>query len=143
MIGKEVSRLDITIVTGGDDLRRASNAYMKLNIPSIFGLWAAWLGPTINLNHGVSWPGNSSNTVAWELSGQQIGRGDLFGFDLFYTSGQPDIFATQDNWNVQEIKIVAQYADGSSEAVFQNAGDPLYRFDGRHPRQTFGFQIAP
>jgi hypothetical protein len=139
MKGSQVKSLSITIVTGDDDLREKSIAYMMLIVPS---RQPGGLLPQINLNHGKNWPNGSSNTVEWDLSASKIGIDDLSIFVLTHASHQRNIFDTHDNWNVDEITIVANCEDGP-ETIFQRAESPITRFTGSHSVESFAFQRTP
>ncbi|WP_144429479.1 hypothetical protein [Myxococcus hansupus] len=119
-----ITQLRIKIVTGSDDLRTASNAVASLKYANTSGNHLVTSG---NLNNGVSWPNNSTRTVTLDMpAGVYMGR--LVEFAIQFTSGQPDPFATGDNWNMNGVTVTAILADATEVILVSNAGTPLHRF---------------
>ncbi|RKG90513.1 hypothetical protein [Corallococcus terminator] len=119
-----ITQLTVTIVTGGDDLRTASNAVASFRYTNTSG---NQLVTSFNLNNGVSWPNSSTKTVTFATPAG-IYQGLLLDFAIQFTSGQPDIFSTGDNWNMNAITVTARMADGSNVILVSQAGSPLHRF---------------
>ncbi|MBN1204128.1 MAG: hypothetical protein JXB05_04295 [Myxococcaceae bacterium] len=75
----------------------------------------------------ASWPGWSTRTSYLVLpAGVMLSR--LLEFSIQFYSGQPDIFSTGDNWNMDAITVTAILDDESELVLVQQAGSPLHRF---------------
>lgn len=121
---RQVSKMRVTIVTGNDDLRNASQAVATLKYTNASGNQLVAGG---NLNNGAQWPGGSTKTVTIPLPvGIVLSR--LLEFSIQFTSGQPDIFATGDNWNMNSVTVTGILDDGSEVILLNQAGSPLHRF---------------
>jgi hypothetical protein len=121
---RQIIRLRIEVLTGGDDLRNASNAIATLKYTSVSG---NQMNASINMNNGAQWPNWSSRTVNFTLpSGVLLSR--AYAFRIQFYSGQPDPFATGDNWNMNSITVTGILDDGSEVILVQKAGSPLHRF---------------
>ncbi|WP_240359086.1 hypothetical protein [Pyxidicoccus trucidator] len=122
---RQVSKMRVTIATGTDDLRNASNAVATLKYTNASGNQLVAGG---NLNNGAQWPGGSTKTVTIPMPvGIVLSR--LLEFSIQFTSGQPDIFATGDNWNMNSITVTAILDDGSEANLVVQADSPwLHRF---------------
>lgn len=121
---RQIIKLRIEIATGGDDLRTASNAIATLKYTSVSG---NQLTASINLNNGAQWPGWSLRTVNFTLpAGVLLSRAHAFRIQFY--SGQPDIFSTGDNWNMNGITVTGILDDESEVVLVQQAGSPLHRF---------------
>jgi hypothetical protein len=131
-----ITHLRIKIVTGGDDLRTASNAVAQLRYTTTSG---SSLSTSGNLNNGASWPNHSINTVTLAMPAG-VYEGRLTEFAIQFSSGQPDPFSTGDNWNMNSITVTAIMADGTEVILISQAGDPLHRFQSDNfTRWSFTF----
>lgn len=121
---RSITKLRITVVTGGDDLRNASHAVASLKY---VGLSGNQLTTSFNLNNGAGWAGWSTHTVTMTTPTGVL-LANLSEFSIQFTSGQPDIFATGDNWNMNGITVTAILDDGTEAVLIQQAGNPIHRY---------------
>lgn len=96
--GQPISRLRLTIATGGDDLRGGNdNANVRLTLASGRELRFD------NINRGQGWGGGVRRTVELPIpAGTRIG--DIVSFTLVSTFGGG---IGGDNWDVNEVRLVA------------------------------------
>ncbi|TQF17441.1 hypothetical protein FJV41_03090 [Myxococcus llanfairpwllgwyngyllgogerychwyrndrobwllllantysiliogogogochensis] len=125
---RSVTRLRITVATGGDDLRNASHAVAAIKY---VGLSGNQLTASINLNNGARWPDWTSHSVTMVTPTGML-LANLVEFSIQFTSGQPDIFATGDNWNMNAITVTAVLDDGTEAVIIQQADNYLHRFWSDH-----------
>lgn len=125
---RSITRLRITVVTGGDDLRNASHAVASLKY---VGLSGNLLTTSINLNNGANWGNGSTHTVTMTTPTGVL-LANVEEFSIQFTSGQPDPFATGDNWNMNGITVTAILDDGTEAVLVQQAGNYLHRFWSDH-----------
>lgn len=127
-LDQPVNDLHVTITTGDDDVRVQSNVY---------GIAMIQQGQQVNafsqsLNHGANWPNGSTNEGDVGFSQARIR--DIRAFRIMFSSGQPDPFATQDNWNMNSIKVTCRLDGGNDlDLLLDQAGTPLHRFTGGSP----------
>ncbi|WP_427158817.1 hypothetical protein ACQFX9_23175 [Aliinostoc sp. HNIBRCY26] len=118
----EVSALDVTITTGGDDLREGSVAYGVVELQG---------GRTekVNLNRGRNWRNNSTNRVSLPLPrGTRLA--DLVSFTLEH-DGAPRRFPDgYDNWNVDTLKVATPRTCSAGVQLANTSGRPLVRLTG-------------
>jgi hypothetical protein len=117
----EISGLEVTITTGGDDLREGSVVYGVVELQG---------GRTekVNLNRGRSWGNNSTNRVALPLPrGTRIG--DLVSFTLEH-DGAPRRLDGYDNWNVNTLKVTTSRTCSVGLQLANPSGRPLVRLTG-------------
>ncbi|MFY2564317.1 hypothetical protein ACN469_42395 [Corallococcus terminator] len=119
-----ITKLRITVVTGGDDLRNASHAVASLKY---VGLSGNLLTTGINLNNGAGWGNWSTHTVTMTTPTGVL-LANVEEFSIQFTSGQPDIFSTGDNWNMNGITVTAILDDGSEAVLVQKAENPIHRY---------------
>ncbi|NJM68682.1 MAG: hypothetical protein HC851_24970 [Acaryochloris sp. RU_4_1] len=120
-----VTDLQVTITTGGDDLRPGAVAYGIVDLKRRGPL------PKVTLNRGA-WGGNSTNTVSISLSraGEvPIRLRDLASLILEQDGAPRNIFETYNNWNVDFIKVVANTPQGPV-CLANGCGQPLVRLTG-------------
>lgn len=127
---RQITHLRVTIGTGDDDLRKASQAVAKLAYRTVTGDTKYTSG---NLNNGANWPNWSTRTVTIPMP-VGILLGNLVEFSIEFTSGQPDIFSTGDEWKMNSIMVTAILDDGSEAILVNAAGNPLHHF--KHDRNT-------
>ena len=122
---RQITHLRVTILTGDDDLRQASQAVASLLYTNASGNQLVAGG---NLNNGANWPNWSTKTVTIPMPvGIVLSR--LMEFSIQFTSGQPDPFATGDNWNMNSITVTAILDDESEAILVNKANTPyLHRF---------------
>ncbi len=65
-----------------------------------------------------------------------VSLGDIRYFRVSFTSGQPDPLSTEDNWNMESITVTYPTDGDSATPLFEDSGDPLQRFDGKHSSWT-------
>ncbi|MBW4670883.1 MAG: hypothetical protein KME60_26535 [Cyanomargarita calcarea GSE-NOS-MK-12-04C] len=118
-----VSRLQVTITTGGDDLRGGSVAYGEIKLQNGTTL------SKVNLNQGRGWGNNSTNTVSIPLqSGTKIG--DLASLRIEHDGAPRDVFQGYDNWNVDRAIVATPEACSTEVQLINKTGRPLVRFTG-------------
>ena len=101
-VGREVSALTLTILTGNDDLRGGSNPGDNCDVTVGLASGATiWLP---NVNHGQSWTNWSSHTVAIPLPRGGLKGGDVATITLHTGFGGG---LSGDNWNVNQILLKA------------------------------------
>lgn len=122
---RQITALRVTIVTGDDDLREASQAVASLTYQNASGNYLVAGG---NLNNGAKWPNGSTRTVTIPMPvGVVLSR--LVEFSIQFTSGQPDIFHTGDNWRMRSVLVTAILDDGSEAIIVNRANSPyLHEF---------------
>lgn len=119
-----VLRLRVTVVTGSDDLRNASNAVATLKYTNASGNQLHAGG---NLNNGARWVDWSTHTVTIPMPvGIVLSR--LQEFSIQFTSGQPDIFSSSDNWRMNGVTVTAILDDESEAILVNQAGNWLHEF---------------
>ncbi|MCB9599725.1 MAG: hypothetical protein H6721_23085 [Sandaracinus sp.] len=128
----EVAELRVVIVTGDDDLRRDSTAVARLEFNDRSG---RRLTISRDLNARNEWPNWSTNTRTMPVP-DGVTLANLDSFAIEFTSGQPDVFHTGDNWNLQSIEVWATLddAEGTQVLVTSDANDPLHRFKSDRDR---------
>jgi hypothetical protein len=132
---RQIRTLRITIVTGGDDLRNASQAVASLRYTNAAGNQLVTSGA---LNNGARWNNGSTNTVNIAMPvGIVLSR--VQEFSIQFTSGQPDIFSTGDNWDMSRVTVTAILDDESEAVLVNQAGSPLHRFMSDRYTRWFTF----
>ncbi len=132
-LDQQVSKLHISITTGDDDVRSQSNVY---------GIAVILQGQQINsfsksLNDGANWKNGSTHDADLEIA--QVRVRDIQAFRIVFSSGQPDPFATQDNWNMDRIIITYKLDDGTDDILLEQADTPVHRFTGSSPQWEMYF----
>jgi len=125
-----VNQLRIEITTGGDDLRQNSQAigYIKtdrFNIPYP----QFWAENSVPLNNGKSW-GNGSNNSRNLVLSPPADSSQFREFGIRFKSGQQFLSDTNDNWNIDQIKITAILEGDNEVPILEQSGSPLVRFTG-------------
>lgn|GEM_PF-6572714 len=123
-----ITKLRITVATGGDDLRNASHAVAEIKY---VGLSGNLLTASINLNNGAGWGNWSTHTVTMTTPSGML-LANVEEFSIQFTSGQPDIFSTGDNWNMNSITVTAILDDSTEAVLVQRSGNYLHRFWSDH-----------
>lgn len=121
-----VQRLQITLRTGGDDLRTNSQAIALINLRDGREL-------SFPLNEGRSWGNGSVNTRTITLP-DNVRLSDITAFGIRHVSGQTNPFDSYDNWNLDAVRVDYEGVRGS---LFRSAGRPLARFTGEQPERIF------
>lgn len=126
-------KLRVTIKTGNDDLRTASQAYLvlKLRVSSAFSRILHF-----PLNRGAAWASNSINTMEASLPVNTI-PADIFECMVTFKSGQTSVFSTGDNWNMDQLKVEMIYPT-NTVLLKEQTGAPIMRFT-----QTRGVYNVP
>lgn len=130
-----VNSLQVTISTGGDDLRSGALAY------GIVDLRGRGTLPKVILNRG-GWGNGSTNTATVPVSraGEApIRLRDLASFILEHDGSPRNVGETYDNWNVDFIKVVANTPEGAV-CIASACGQPVVRLTGQ--RTLFTLPIA-
>ena len=130
-----ITALRIVIQTGDDDLRTDSSAVARLWFVDASGRRR---NAGMDLNGRQAWGNWSTNTRDMPVP-PGLTLADLDRFEIEFTSGQPDVFHTGDNWNMQSIEVYAVLDDdeGTTVLVTSDAGDPLHRFQSDRERLWF------
>lgn len=120
-----VTDLQVTIKTGGDDLRSGSVAYGIVDLKGRGPL------PKVTLNRGAF--GNNTTNVA-NVSLRRAGESpirlrDLSAFILEQDGSPRNVFESYNNWNVDYIKVVANTPEGPI-CLASGCGQPLVRLTG-------------
>lgn len=121
----KILSLDITLRTGGDDLRQGSEALGTIGFKN-------GSNTSISLNNGANWGNNSTNSVSMTMP-PNTEVGGLNWFKINFTSGSGGF--TGDNWNLDQIKITARLSDGSNLILEERTGSPLVRFTQNEVRE--------
>jgi hypothetical protein len=128
-----ISSIDITIVTGGDDLRGGAVAYAAIQHRTLGML------PKVNLNGGAAWGNNSTATRTLSLpAGTRIR--DLAAIVLEHDGAPRNPLEGYDNWNADTLDISFRVAGVSCPL---RIGPTLFpgRLTGERP--TFTAAITP
>lgn len=117
------SRLKITTVTGGDNLRVNSQAYLSLKLR---------VGPLremqISLNNGSGWDNHSTNMKEVAMP-DGVSIGDVTECKVIFQSGKQFPWDDVDKWNMDRIKIEWLTPENFSMILSEQSGSPLIRFD--------------
>jgi hypothetical protein len=118
-----ISKLEVIITTGGDDLRGGAVAYGVIKLQN---------GKTlskVNLNQGKGWGNNSTNTVSIPLpSGTKVG--ELASLRIEHDGAPRNPFEGYDNWNVDRVRVVTPETCSAGVQLINRTGQPLVRFTG-------------
>jgi hypothetical protein len=121
--------VQLTIGTGGDDLRGDSSATAGVVASGGTTLQSF----TLKTQNQAAWPDNSTNQ-------QMFGFNSLtppqFASVLLTLTSHSGFGETPDNWNVQSV--VGQELDAAGNVIcqFSGSGNPLFRLTGSAPSQT-------
>jgi len=127
------STLNLKIVTGRDDLRDGSVAYMEIRLRN------GRMLPKINLNNGVGWGGNSTRTVSLSLpTGTRLG--DLGSFTISHDGAARRFPDGYDNWDVNTIVMTTPEVC-SSISLANPSGRPWVRFTGGKTFEPITLQV--
>lgn len=116
------NKVEVSIRTGGDDLRVNSQAkiYLKFRTGTITEM-------TVSLNNGQGWGGGQTNNVKIPItSGAALY--DLVECKLVFGSGKQFEWDTPDNWNVDMVKIDWVTSTGVRTNLANRTGSPVVRF---------------
>ncbi len=116
------NKLEVTIVTGLDDLRVNSGAQIYLKYRS-----GAVTNATVSLNKGQGWGNNSKNTVLVPFP-EGITMVDIVECKLMFTAGKQFEWDNPDNWNVNGIVLDYVASDGARTNLATKNGAPYVRY---------------
>jgi hypothetical protein len=126
-----IPSVEITIVTGDDDLRSDSSAtaYMLVSHGGDVREYSAIL----KNEPDPSWGNNSTHgPIVWNLphglTDKHIKR---FGIRL---QSHNNAFETDDNWNINSVLVTYPDGSGGQEVLIQAAGVPLFRLTADQPQ---------
>lgn len=122
VINATVSSLQVTLVTGGDDLRGGAVAYGTIALRDGRSL------PRVNLNAGRKWPEGSVHSASLTLPAGTRLR-DLGTFTLTHDGAARNVGETYDNWNVDALQIRAITSNGQV-CLASLRGAPFARLTG-------------
>jgi hypothetical protein len=114
------NQLLIQVRTGTDDLQ---GGHDNLNMMVSFRDGTSQLFG--NINAGMNWPVNSSNTVTLNLN-KAVLPSDIMRLELQTNKCQE---SSCDNWNFQGISIKAKRSK-TDQDMYEQSGSPIYRFTG-------------
>lgn len=119
-IQNQVVTLNLTLQTGGDDLRGGNdNAYAYIHLRD----GAFYEFP---LNNGANWSNGSRNNASFALPHGKTQQ-DIAIFGIRTTSGGG---VSGDNWNLDSVNIQYSSVNGGSGSLLSRSGTPLVRFTG-------------
>jgi hypothetical protein len=104
-----VSKINVRITTGGDDIRGGSQAYGSFQLVTGGSL------PKVSLNNGANFPNNSVRTAIISFSNVRT-LGSLAGFTLEWDGAPRNIFDSYDNWNANEFRFFLEPPAGHCPA---------------------------
>ena len=116
------NKLEVTLNTGGDDLRVNSSAQIFLKLRN-----GAITNSTVSLNNGQGWGNNSRHTVTVPLP-NGVAMTDIEECKLLFTSGKQFFTDGPDNWNLDAINIDYVTRDGTRMNLASRSGRPFVRF---------------
>ena len=64
---------------------------------------------------------------------------DIQVFGIRFFSGQPDIFSTGDNWNMDSINVTYHVDNAPDDFLLSMSGTPLRRFVSDHDEWSVSF----
>lgn len=123
------SSLQLTVQTGGDDLRGGAQAYAQLRFTD------NTTSQEVSLNNGGGWGNNSSNTVNLALPANER-LDQLQSLTIRHDGSPTNVFESYDNWNVDMVKLEVAI-DGTIRPLTKVSGQPLVRFTGNLRSKTF------
>ena len=104
--GTMISAVELSIQTGGDDLRGGSVDHVS------FQVRGRGLLPEVNLNNGANWPNNSLNRVVVRFA-EPVAIRDLLSLSLRHDGAPRNGEIGYDNWNADSITL-AFFVAGSA-----------------------------
>ncbi len=118
-----IRELQVEIKTGGDDLRGGNdNCHIRVHYKD------GTKDDYLNVNRGARWIDNYCETVLITLR-KPATRANITGISLITTFGGG---IGGDNWNVDNIYVVARSGSEGALSVCNENGAPLIRFDGNN-----------
>jgi len=150
-----ITKLRITVVTGGDDLRSNSElrAFLITSVGKRFeSIPLNCDNGKLSLCHGI--PDGTQRIFVWDVSAdcrevgpdpQQQAKGgcllvpaEIRRFGLLFQSHN-GLGQTSDNWNLNKLEVEYVIEGGSKPGtfpMFKASGDPLYRFKSAEEWET-------
>ncbi|GAB2678520.1 hypothetical protein [Nocardia goodfellowii] len=124
-----IDELLITINVGGDDIRSNTTVSATVTFTSDFSIAPQTATDTLTTSPHPNDTNFSSRIPLASNGGDSVRPRSIEAVEIFYSSGQPDIFSTPDNWNMDSMSV--QYPDRSGvfTHLFSGSGEPwLHRF---------------
>jgi hypothetical protein len=121
-------QISFDIVTGGDDLRGDSSATATVGLPGGAQTF------TLKAQSDPGWGNNSDNVRTFTISGPAQ-PASAFGPVTITLTSHNGIFETNDNWNVQSVRVTLTGASGSTQ-LYDDSGNPFARLTGDQPSVT-------
>jgi subtilase family serine protease len=126
--------VEFVIGTGGDDLRGDSSATVTLQAPGSHATVASF---TLKGKNQGSWDNNTTHDLTFALP-HPVTEGQIS--DVVVTLVQGGSFPeTDDNWNIQNMKVILIAADHTQKQKVNVSGNPAIRLTGSRGSQTFAF----
>jgi len=116
-------KLRVTIKTGNDDLRTASQAYLVLKLRNSASPLTIIHLP---LNRGAYWRDGSTNTIETSLPLNTTPE-NIVECMVAFESGWTSPFSTGDNWNMDLLKLEIVYPT-NTVLLKEQTGTPIMRF---------------
>jgi len=132
---QQVKNLHVIITTGDDDVRGESNVY---------GTAVILQGQQVNtfsksLNNGANWQRGETHEADLEIAQVQVK--DIQGFRIVFSSGSC-FLCTQDNWNMDKIKVTYKLDNGQDDILLERQDTPVHRFTGSSSEWEVSFHWA-
>ncbi|MBP8115360.1 MAG: matrixin family metalloprotease [Chitinophagaceae bacterium] len=116
------NKVTVTVVTGGDDLRVNSQAFIYMKLRS-----SALPEMKISLNKGAGWGGGHTSIVDIPMP-DGVAITDILECKLIFNSGKQFEWDTPDNWNVNRISLEWVTPDNFRNMLATRSGNPFIRF---------------
>jgi hypothetical protein len=122
---KKFNQVSFDIVTGGDDLRGDSSATATICFPGGSQTF------TLKSQSDGGWDNNSDHVKTFSITGPALPL-SFFGSITITLTSHNSWPETDDNWDIQSVRVTVTGPDGSGSALDQK-GNPLSRLTGSSP----------
>jgi hypothetical protein len=125
-----VPNLEVTVITGGDDLRDDSSATAWIMV--IEGNESREYSTLLKSETEPGWGNDTTHgPIAWNLPpGIDSSSISRFGIRMQSHEGATE---TSDNWNVNSVVVTYPDGSGGQAVLVEQAGGPLVRLTGSEP----------
>jgi hypothetical protein len=125
-----ITNLDITVVTGEDNLREDSSATAWILV--IEGKETKEYSMVIKTETDPEWKNNSTHgPIGWNVP-QGISNENISRFGIRMQSHESGT-ETSDNWNINTVQVTYPDGGGGNAVLVDQAGGPLVRLTGSEP----------